>query len=87
MKPDPAALRWAEHERARGEARRAAARALPLLAWDTARALERAEQALDRAQREGRRTDCLRVAVEALEGALRNVRWEDNGCPGPEVPQ
>jgi len=40
-------------------------------------ALHAAGHALDTAQAYGRRTDCLRTAVSALEGALKNVEFED----------
>lgn len=41
------------------------------------RAIVAAECALMSAERLGRRTDCLRQAVDALRGALRNVAMED----------
>ena len=38
-----------------------------------------AERALASALATGRRTDCLRLAVECLRGARRNVAYEDYG--------
>ncbi len=36
-----------------------------------------AKQALQSAEETGRRKDCLRSAVQALEGALKNITGED----------
>lgn len=41
-------------------------------------ALTEARRALLLAEMHGRRTDCLNVAVEALNGALRNLIFEDD---------
>lgn len=43
-----------------------------------ANALVEARAALHLAETQHRRTDCLRVAVEALNGALRNLIMEDD---------
>jgi hypothetical protein len=54
-----------------------------------------ARRVLERAQVEGRRQDCLRLAVNCLDGALRNVVSEDkpvtasaieSAPPAPEPP-
>jgi hypothetical protein len=47
-----------------------------------AAALEAARAALASAVAHGRRADCLRAAVGALEGALRCVRAEDEAAAG-----
>ena len=46
-----------------------------------ATALSAAEFALESADKTGRRKDCLRVAVQALYGALSNVYMEDKLPP------